>query len=375
MKKLLLIAILMLALVFTVVACTTEPTTETTAGETTAAPAPVETTAEPADETTAADAPADTTAEPPADTTDAPVVTTEAPVETTEPEPETTADPMLPVNVFVADDLSTLTGQNGLASVEIVDGVLHVVPSTADPYWYPFAGVDGARYVVVRYKTDATGADIQFYIGSTGAGPSDDSSMLRVPATADGEWHLAIFDTQSLIDAGIYNGSYVSYFRFDPLEAGYMLDENGQPYKPDGLNYARYELPADCSIDVDYVGFFHSVEAAQAYDAAPALLVGADELASKATGGNQMSAELMDGFVRLTATGADPYFQFVSGAGVMPQYLAFAYRTNASIDGQIFIGSGAGPNAQGDNPLVDWDGNGMWNLKVIDLANTEGLTC
>ena len=247
MKKLLLIAILMLALVFTVAACKTEPTTnETTAGETTAAPALVETTAEPADETTAA-APEETTVAP-VETTEAPVETTEAPApETTEePEPETTADPMLPVNVFEADDLSTLTGQNGLASVEIVDGVLHVVPSSPDPYWYPFAGVDGARYIVVRYKTDATGADVQLYIGSSGSAPTDDSSMLRVPATADGEWHLAIFDTQSLIDAGIYNGSYVSYFRFDPLEAGYMLDENGQPYKPDGLNYARYELPEGC---------------------------------------------------------------------------------------------------------------------------------
>jgi restriction endonuclease S subunit len=44
-------------------------------------------------------------------------------------------------------------------------------------------------------------------------------------------------------------------------------DANGKPYKPDGLVYARYDLPADCSIDVSYIGFFHSVEAAELYDA------------------------------------------------------------------------------------------------------------
>ena len=92
MKKLLLIALLMLALVVTVVACTNEPaTTDTTAGETTAAPQPNDTTAEPEDADTTAE-PADTTVEP-ADTTAEPVVTTEEP-ETTTAEPETTAEPL-----------------------------------------------------------------------------------------------------------------------------------------------------------------------------------------------------------------------------------------------------------------------------------------
>ena len=194
----------------------------------------------------------------------------EGPTEPPATEDPDTNDPMEPVNVFVAADIQTVTGgdPNSITQdcLTLEDGYIHVVPIGSDPYWYPFSSVDGARYVAIRYRTDATGADIQMYIGSTGNGPSDDSSMLRQSVIADSEWHVAIFDTQSLIDAGIYDGKYVSYFRFDALEAGYILDENGEPYKPDGQNYARYTLPDGCSIDVAYIGFFHNEEAIAKYN-------------------------------------------------------------------------------------------------------------
>ena len=381
MKKLLLIAILMLALVFTVVACTETPAgTDTTASDTTAeTPTEEATTEAPTEETpteeVTTEAPTEevTTEEP----TEAP--TTEAPTTEEPTEPET-VDPMAPANVFEAEDITTLTGQNGIASAEIVDGVLHVVPNSPDPYWYPFASVEGARYVVIRYRTDATGADIQFYIGSTGTGPSDDSTMLRQPAVADGEWHLAIIDTQSLIEAGKYDGATVAYFRFDPLEAGYMLDENGEPYKPDGTNFARYELPEGCSIDIDYVGFFHCVEAAEAYEYArendPVVLVDSDKLAANAATGNQIaSADAVSKngvkYAHLTAGGGDPYFTVINGAGTMPNYMAIAYRTNTAILGQFFIGSGAAPSGQGDYFNLDWNENAGWTLMVIDITALE----
>ena len=275
MKKLLVLLALLLALTMVFVACqnteqpndTTvadQPTEEPTQGEDpTAEPTdPEETTEEPTEAPTdEPDTPAPDTDEP-----DTPAPDTDEP-ETPEPE---TADPMEPVNVFDAEDIQTVTGgdPNNMTQdcLTLEDGYIHVVPIGPDPYWYPFAGVDGARYVAIRYRTDATGADIQMYIGSTGGGPSDDSTMLRQPVVADSEWHVAIFDTQSLIDAGKYDGKYVSYFRFDALEAGYILDENGQPYKPDGVNYARYTLPEGCSIDVAYIGFFHNEEAIAKYD-------------------------------------------------------------------------------------------------------------
>ena len=276
-KKILVLLALLLALTLVFIACDKknpqDPVDTTVADQTTEEP-----TQDIEDPTEAPSIPEDTieeptetpteelTAAPTEKPTEKPETPTEPPV-TQEPE---TDDPMKPVNVFGAEDISTVIGGDPSNMTQdcltLEDGYIHVVPIGPDPYWYPFAGVDGARYVAIRYRTDATGADIQMYIGSTGNGPSDDSTMLRQPVIADSEWHVAIFDTQSLIEAGKYDGKYVSYFRFDALEAGYILDENGEPYKPDGTSYARYTLPEGCSIDVAYIGFFHNEDAAAKYD-------------------------------------------------------------------------------------------------------------
>ena len=176
-------------------------------------------------------------------------------------------DPMKPVNVFDAEDISTISRPNGIASADLMDGYLHVVPANGDPNWYPFAQVNGGRYVAIRYRSsDATGANMQFFMASTGGAPSDDSSMLQQAIIVDGEWHTLIIDTKPLIDAGIYDGKFVSYFRFDPLEAGYVLDENGEPYKENDI-WVKQPLPEGCSIDIAYIGFFHCVEAVEKYDA------------------------------------------------------------------------------------------------------------
>ena len=176
-------------------------------------------------------------------------------------------DPMKPVNVFDAEDISTISRPNGIASADLMDGYLHVVPANGDPNWFPFAQVNGGRYVAIRYRSsDATGANMQFFMASTGGAPSDDSSMLQQAIIVDGEWHTLIIDTKPLIDAGIYDGKFVSYFRFDPLEAGYVLDENGEPYKENDI-WVKQPLPEGCSIDIAYIGFFHCVEAVEKYDA------------------------------------------------------------------------------------------------------------
>ena len=259
MKKLLLVAILMLALVVTIAACSKDqPSTETgavtTAGENATVADPAETTAAPADtdaETGATETGATETGATETGVTETGATETSA-TETgaAETEPET-EDPNAPVNIFWATNIAGMSGQKQIASAVVEDNYLHVVPAGTDPYWFPFSYTDGARYVVIRYRTDATGANMQFFMASTGSKPSNDSSMLQQPIVDDGEWHLAVYDTQPLIDAGIYDGSFVSYFRFDPLEAGYILNEDGEPYKDDNGNWYKYELPENCSIDIE----------------------------------------------------------------------------------------------------------------------------
>ena len=106
----------------------------------------------------------------------------------------------------------------------------------------------------------------------------------------------------------------------------------------------------------------------------PVLVIEPDQLISSATSGNKVSAgeattEGNRTFVPLASTGGDPYFQILSGAGVEAGYLAIAYRTNCPLPGEIFIGSGGGPNGQGDFFSIDWNEDGAWNFMVIDLAN------
>ena len=276
MKKLLTVLAILMALTLVFVACedpatnpeeTTDPIEQTSPETPTTDPG--DDTTDPGEDTTD---PGEDTTDPGEDTTDPGEDTTDPGEDTTEPEdpPPPEVDPADPIGVYTADQIATIIGGDAAHitqdCVSLEDGYLHVVPIGPDPYWYPFSNVAGARFVAIRYRTDATGADIQMYIGSSGAGPSNDDSMLRQSVVADSQWHLAIFDTQEIIEKGLYDGSKVSYFRFDALEAGYMLDENGQPYKPDGQNYARYTLPEGCSIDIAYIAFFNTAEYAQAYD-------------------------------------------------------------------------------------------------------------
>ncbi|MBO5512792.1 MAG: hypothetical protein J6J01_02805, partial [Oscillospiraceae bacterium] len=191
-KKILILLALLMALTLVFVACKDDPVPPE---ETTVADQPTE---EPTqgdeDPTEAPDTddqthePEETTDEPDESETPKPEDPTKEP-DTPTQEPET-QDPMEPVNVFDAEDIQTVTGgdPNNMTQdcLTLEDGYIHVVPLGADPYWYPFAGVDGARYVAIRYRTDATGADMQLYMSSTGTGPTDDTTMIRQPVVADG---------------------------------------------------------------------------------------------------------------------------------------------------------------------------------------------
>ncbi len=388
MKKLFVISLLLLSLVFTVVACKDDPVepTETTAGETTGTVE--DPTAAPADDTTAktedpTEGPEVTTGKsedptepPPAATTEKPEDPTDPPEDPTEPPETEPVDPMAPISIFDANALANLDRPNYIESAVVSDDgkYITITPNASDPHYYPFANVEGGRYIAIKYRSpNAEGTAVQLYIGSMGTGPTDDSSMLRQSTIADGEWHIAIFDTQALIDAGIYDGSTVSYFRFDPLECDYMLDENGETYKVDGA-WARYPMPEGAIIDVQYIAFFHSVEAAELYDCRPDYIATPEDLATKAV--NTTDVTLNDGYVTLTGTGGDGWISALDAHSVsnLNSYvIALRYRTTAQGKGEFFAGSGGGA-VGGSEQFIEYISDGEWHTLYADVSALSDMS-
>ena len=256
MKKLLLVAILMLALVFTVVACNNEKPADTTAGETTVGQVPG--TAEPAPETEAPEVPT----EAPEVTTEAPEVPTEPettvddtpvtsapPVVTTEPDTEAPVDPAAPVLKVEPDALaSAATGNtaSGIAGAEVMtEGgrtFVRLTASNGDPF---FAAVSNAGampdYVAISYRTNSA-TDGEFFVGS-GAGATGQGDNFQY-VWNEGDWNLAIINLAETGVTTITDG-VIGYLRLDC--------------------FAGNSAAGDY-FDVEYIAFFNTPEYAQAYD-------------------------------------------------------------------------------------------------------------
>ena len=72
----------------------------------------------------------------------------------------------------------------------------------------------------------------------------------------------------------------------------------------------------------------------------------------------------------------DPYYQLpmLNGKGTVANFVVIKYRTTvAGARSEVFIGSGAGPNGQGDNFAFDVETDGKWHLAVIDLSNLSAV--
>ncbi|MBR5124364.1 MAG: hypothetical protein IKU90_04460, partial [Clostridia bacterium] len=76
-------------------------------------------------------------------------------------------------------------------------------------------------------------------------------------------------------------------------------------------------------------------------------------------------------FLRLTAAGGDPYVAIVpiNSNCDLPNYMAISYRTNSAVEGQFFVGSGAGWTGNGDSFMVTWT-EGDWSFMIVDLSQT-----
>jgi len=218
MKKLLLIAILMLALVITVVACTGDKNPEdTTIGDTTVETPTEAPTVEPDDPTEAPTAePDDPTEAPtvePEDPTEAPTDKPETPTDkpedpteapTEEPTEAPTADPADPVLMLEPEDLNTLAGAaapnvNQIASSEVItEGDYTFARLTAaaggDPY-FAFIPLNSnymlPQYMAISYRTNST-TDGQVFLGS-GTGWNGQGDVFNV-AWNEGDWNYIVID-------------------------------------------------------------------------------------------------------------------------------------------------------------------------------------
>ncbi len=173
-----------------------------------------------------------------------------------------------PVHIIDGEALYPSAGANDIAYHTPYEGYVNIVPSSDDPYYLLPAGFTGARYVSIKYCTStADKCNTQIYLGSTGTGPANDNTMLQTPIVGDGNWNLVVFDLNELKEP-LNSEYYVSYIRFDALQAGFQTDENGNYIYIDEEkgNIAKLPMPADADLDVAYIAFFNSEADAYAYE-------------------------------------------------------------------------------------------------------------
>ena len=188
---------------------------------------------------------------------------------TEEEVPEVIPDHQLqnpPVYIIKAKDMM-MTNANQM-TFEKMNGYVHFVPTGGDPNFMLFHNQTGSRYAVIKYRTEYQ-ANIQIFLGSTGAGPTDDTVMMEQALIPDGQWHLAIFDTNVLVERGVYDGTTAAYLRLDVMESGYECDENGEPIRDEDGTWHKLPLPEGATIDIAYFAFFETEEKINKFEYAP----------------------------------------------------------------------------------------------------------
>ena len=154
-------------------------------------------------------------------------------------------DPDAPTFMIDVNTIASIApGSPDVADVALSEDGSYVTltnGTVGDPY-ITFRQINAnARYVAVKYRTNASGSAFNFFAASTGNDATGAGDMLApLSYEADGMWHVAVVDT-------------------DPAEA---VNEEC------ALSFVRYDFYTDGqnrSIDVAYIAGFNSVEAAEAY--------------------------------------------------------------------------------------------------------------
>ena len=108
---------------------------------------------------------------------------------------------------------------------------------------------EAARYMVVRFRTTSKNFYIQTYLNTVDHTAGGGNINIEGFAT-DGEWVTFVYDLNQKIGTEKFNGKTLGHFRFDFINMS-------------GGN----KTDANTSIDIAYVAFFSSLEAANSYAA------------------------------------------------------------------------------------------------------------
>ena len=102
--------------------------------------------------------------------------------------------------------------------------------------------MDVAPVFAIKYRTTTPGLTMEVYTDSVNHSVTG-SNIVRLPVTADGEWHVEYVNLSAIKQ---FNGATVNYFRFDIMNAS--------------------KLPKDSYIDFEYMGFFSSDDEVEMFE-------------------------------------------------------------------------------------------------------------
>ena len=122
---------------------------------------------------------------------------------------------------------------------------LYAMASGASDANFPLLSsrADGARYLVIKYRTTIPGFSIEFFLDSENSEAVAGSSTGMYAVNADGYWNFTVIDLSKIKS---YDGKRVNYIRFDFVNAKI--------------------IPENAYIDVAYIGLFNSPEDADKFE-------------------------------------------------------------------------------------------------------------
>ena len=281
-------------------------------------------------------------------------------------------DPMVPVNVLTpeiikdaVDSKNTRVESATISEDESYVTIKPVMNAGCDSYAYIFTSKRAAgRYMVVKLRTHGSGYYGLIWMNSKAY--TAGSGRVALENFKADEWQYYIFDLESSL-GDLYNGEYLAHFRFDFIHMG-----------------GDKQIASDAiSVDVSYVAFFDSTDAAVTYaygeekaDFAPEDIL---EAAQKNPVKNVASITLSDDgeYVTINATegGAnDGYINLLTSPKLAEKYVAIRYRTSSAGYGWVeffmdSVNSGAtGGSSFNFSPETD----GEWHVVVINVTEKLG---